>query len=39
MREQLRDAVEIHDKISTCMTAKGYYHPYHLKEQINTRMM
>jgi similar to spore coat protein len=38
LREQLRAAVETHAKISDYMTSKGYYHPYHLGDQINVRL-
>jgi similar to spore coat protein len=38
LREQLRNAVDTHAKISDFMTANGYYHPNHLGDQINVRL-
>lgn len=38
LREQLRNAVDTHAKITDFMTANGYYHPNHLGEQINVRL-
>jgi similar to spore coat protein len=38
LREQLRNAVETHAKITDFMTANGYYHPNHLGDQINVRL-
>jgi similar to spore coat protein len=34
LREQLRTAVETHEKITNYMIAKGYYHPHELSEQL-----
>ncbi|SFB14499.1 MULTISPECIES: spore coat protein [unclassified Bacillus (in: firmicutes)] len=38
LREQLRNAVDTHAKITDFMTANGYYHPNHLGDQINVRL-
>ncbi|WP_404441930.1 spore coat protein [Sutcliffiella horikoshii] len=38
LREQLRNAVDTHAKITEFMTANGYYHPNHLGEQLNVRL-
>jgi similar to spore coat protein len=38
LREQLRDAVDTHAKITDFMIANGYYHPNHLGEQLNVRL-
>jgi similar to spore coat protein len=35
LKEQLRFAVETHEEISNYMVAKGYYHPYDLREQLH----
>lgn len=34
LREQLRDAIETHERISQYMMEKGYYHPSNLDEQL-----
>jgi similar to spore coat protein len=34
LREQLRTAIETHEKITNYMVAKGYYHPHELSEQL-----
>lgn len=34
LREQLRAAVETHEKITNYMMAKGYYHPHDLSDQL-----
>jgi len=34
LREQLRTAIETHEKITNYMIAKGYYHPHDLSEQL-----
>ncbi|MDQ6595868.1 spore coat protein [Bacillus salipaludis] len=34
LREQLRDAVETHEKITNFMMARGYYHPHELGDQL-----
>jgi similar to spore coat protein len=34
LREQLRDALETHEKITNYMISRGYYHPHDLKEQL-----
>jgi similar to spore coat protein len=38
LREQLRNAVDTHAKITDFMTANGYYHPNHLGDQVNVRL-
>ncbi|MGJ7921124.1 spore coat protein [Neobacillus sp. LXY-4] len=35
LREQLKAAVETHERITNFMIAKGYYHPHELSEQLN----
>jgi similar to spore coat protein len=34
LREQLRAAIETHEKITNYMVARGYYHPHELSEQL-----
>ncbi|MGG1396742.1 spore coat protein [Bacillus salipaludis] len=34
LREQLRDAIETHEKITNFMMARGYYHPHELGDQL-----
>lgn len=34
LREQLRMAIETHEKITNYMVARGYYHPHELSEQL-----
>jgi similar to spore coat protein len=34
LRAQLNDAIATHEKITSYMMAKGYYHPHNLKEQL-----
>ncbi|MBU8729814.1 spore coat protein [Cytobacillus oceanisediminis] len=38
LREQLRNAVDTHAKITDFMISNGYYHPNHLDDQINVRL-
>ena len=38
LREQLRNAVDTHAKITDYMIANGYYHPNHLADQISVRL-
>ncbi|KKI90124.1 spore gernimation protein GerQ [Bacillus sp. SA1-12] len=38
LRDQLRAAVETHERISSYISSKGYYHPYDLVDQINVRL-
>lgn len=38
LREQLRNALDTHAKITDFMIANGYYHPNHLDDQINVRL-
>lgn len=35
LKEQLRDAVNSHEKITNYMIANGFYHPHELKDQLN----
>lgn len=34
LREQLRSAIETHEKMTNYMMAKGYYHPHDLSNQL-----
>lgn len=34
LREQLRSAIETHEKISSYLIANGYYHPHKLSQQM-----
>ncbi|MFS0635398.1 spore coat protein [Mesobacillus foraminis] len=34
LREQLREAIATHEKITNYMVAKGYYHPHDLTKQL-----
>lgn len=34
LKEQLRDTVAAHEKITNFMIAKGFYHPHELSEQL-----
>ena len=34
LREQLRDAVETHEKLTNYMVSKGFYSPHDLREQL-----
>jgi len=34
LREQLNTAIATHERITTYMIAKGFYHPYDLNEQL-----
>ncbi len=34
LREQLREAIETHEKISAFMISRGFYHPHDLTEQL-----
>lgn len=36
LRKQLRHAVNTHEKITNYMMAKGMYHPYDIKVQLET---
>lgn len=38
LREQLRNAVDTHAKITDYMIDNGYYHPNHLGDQLNVRL-
>ncbi len=38
LREQLHAAIDTHEKISSYMMAKGYYHPNELSEQLQVDM-
>ncbi|CAG9620902.1 spore coat protein [Sutcliffiella rhizosphaerae] len=38
LREQLRNAVETHARITDFMVTNGYYHPNHLGDQLNVRL-
>jgi similar to spore coat protein len=35
LREQLRSAIDTHEKMTNYMIDKGYYHPHLLEEQLN----
>ncbi|WP_077212209.1 spore coat protein [Bacillus dakarensis] len=35
LTEQLNDAIRTHEQITNYMVNKGYYHPIHVKEQLN----
>ncbi|MCM3584391.1 spore coat protein [Mesobacillus maritimus] len=35
LREQLRAAIDTHEKMTNYMIEKGYYHPHSLSEQLN----
>jgi len=34
LREQLRDAIETHEKLTNYMISKGYYFPHDIREQL-----
>jgi similar to spore coat protein len=38
IRIQLDDAIELHQRITTYMNDKGFYHPADVAEQINLDM-
>jgi len=35
LREQLRNAIDTHEKMTNYMIEKGYYHPHLLGDQLN----
>ncbi|MED1663338.1 spore coat protein [Brevibacillus laterosporus] len=38
LHKQLDDAIATHEKITNYMMSKGYYHAYHINEQIQMDM-
>lgn len=39
LKKQLKDAIATHEKISTYMMEKGYYHAYDLRKQFKVDML
>ena len=38
LRSQLREAIDLHEQLSTYMMGRGWYHPYDAKEQFKLDM-